>query len=71
MIWLVNLLLCGFVYVDRNLYTIRAVSFTDVRSIHRWTPTFGWQYIIVVLSSGMCVCVCVCVYSFIEGYVIK
>ncbi|CAL5438897.1 unnamed protein product [Camellia sinensis] len=38
---------------DRNLYTIRAVSFMDVRSIHRHTPTLGWQYIIVVLSSGL------------------
>ncbi|KAJ6741962.1 TBC1 DOMAIN FAMILY MEMBER GTPASE-ACTIVATING PROTEIN [Salix viminalis] len=38
---------------DRNLYTIRAVPFTDVRSIRRRTPTFGWQYIIVVLSSGL------------------
>ncbi|XP_059635136.1 uncharacterized protein LOC132277317 isoform X3 [Cornus florida] len=38
---------------DRNLYTIRAVSFTDVRSIRRHTPTLGWQYIIVVLSSGL------------------
>ncbi|XP_028069044.1 TBC1 domain family member 17 isoform X2 [Camellia sinensis] len=38
---------------DRNLYTIRAVSFMDVSSIHRHTPTLGWQYIIVVLSSGL------------------
>ncbi|XP_057485805.1 GTPase-activating protein gyp7-like isoform X3 [Actinidia eriantha] len=38
---------------DRNLYTIRAVPFTDVRSIRRHTPTIGWQYIIVVLSSGL------------------
>ncbi|KAK6941686.1 Rab-GTPase-TBC domain [Dillenia turbinata] len=38
---------------DRNLYTIRAISFTDVRSIRRHTPTLGWQYIIVVLSSGL------------------
>ncbi|XP_057967405.1 uncharacterized protein LOC131157348 [Malania oleifera] len=38
---------------DRNLYTIRAVPFTDVRSIRRHTPTLGWQYIIVVLSSGL------------------
>uniref|UniRef100_A0A5B6ZXE5 TBC1 domain family member 15 n=1 Tax=Davidia involucrata TaxID=16924 RepID=A0A5B6ZXE5_DAVIN len=38
---------------DMNLYTIRAVPFTDVRSIRRHTPTFGWQYIIVVLSSGL------------------
>ncbi|KAL6974153.1 hypothetical protein U1Q18_028338, partial [Sarracenia purpurea var. burkii] len=36
---------------DRNLYTIREVPFTDVRSIRRHTPTLGWQYIIVVLSS--------------------
>lgn len=38
---------------DRNLYTIRAVPFTDIRSIRRHTPTLGWQYIIVVLSSGL------------------
>ncbi|XP_031381697.1 TBC1 domain family member 15 [Punica granatum] len=38
---------------DRNLYTIRGVSFTDVRSIRRHTPTLGWQYIIVVMSSGL------------------
>ncbi|XP_077223143.1 rabGAP/TBC domain-containing protein isoform X2 [Tasmannia lanceolata] len=38
---------------DRNLYTIRALPFTDVKSIRRHTPTLGWQYIIVVLSSGL------------------
>ncbi|XP_022143099.1 TBC1 domain family member 15 isoform X1 [Momordica charantia] len=38
---------------DRNLYTIRAVPFTEVRSIRRHTPAFGWQYVIVVLSSGL------------------
>ncbi|KAA8522997.1 hypothetical protein F0562_009420 [Nyssa sinensis] len=38
---------------DRNLYTIRAVPFTDVRSIRRHNRTLGWQYIIVVLSSGL------------------
>lgn len=38
--------------LDRNLYTIRAVPFTDIRSIRRHTPALGWQYIIVVLSSG-------------------
>ncbi|XP_058182118.1 uncharacterized protein LOC131300342 isoform X2 [Rhododendron vialii] len=38
---------------DRNLYTIRAVPFTDVRSIRRHTPPLGWQYLIVVLSSGL------------------
>ncbi|WJX90337.1 hypothetical protein P8452_72246 [Trifolium repens] len=38
---------------DRNLYTISAVPFTDVRSIRRHTPALGWQYIIVVLSSGL------------------
>ncbi|KAJ8753176.1 hypothetical protein K2173_017755 [Erythroxylum novogranatense] len=38
---------------DRNLYTIRAVPFLEVRSIRRHTPTLGWQYIIVVLSSGL------------------
>ncbi|XP_044471574.1 TBC1 domain family member 15 isoform X2 [Mangifera indica] len=38
---------------DRNLYTIRAVPFTDLRSIHRHTRPIGWQYIIVVLSSGL------------------
>ncbi|KAF8393172.1 hypothetical protein HHK36_021413 [Tetracentron sinense] len=38
---------------DKNLYTIRAVPLTDIRSIRRHTPAFGWQYIIVVLSSGL------------------
>ncbi|CAM8923409.1 unnamed protein product [Rhodiola kirilowii] len=38
---------------DRSLYTIRSVSFTDIRSIRRHTPPLGWQYIIVVLSSGL------------------
>ncbi|KAE8657883.1 RabGAP/TBC domain-containing protein isoform 2 [Hibiscus syriacus] len=38
---------------DRNLYTIRAVPFADVKSIKRHTPALGWQYIIVVLSFGL------------------
>ncbi|KAE9602298.1 putative Rab-GTPase-TBC domain-containing protein [Lupinus albus] len=38
---------------DRSLYTISAVSFTDIRSIRRHTPALGWQYIIVVLSTGL------------------
>ncbi|KAG9450629.1 hypothetical protein H6P81_010594 [Aristolochia fimbriata] len=38
---------------DRNLYTIRAVSFTEIRSIRRHTPPLGWQYIIVVLQTGL------------------
>ncbi|KAK7264897.1 hypothetical protein RJT34_32510 [Clitoria ternatea] len=38
---------------DRNLYTIKAVPFTDIRSIRRHNPALGWQYIIVVLSSGL------------------
>uniref|UniRef100_A0A166HRJ3 Receptor ligand binding region domain-containing protein n=1 Tax=Daucus carota subsp. sativus TaxID=79200 RepID=A0A166HRJ3_DAUCS len=38
---------------DKNLYTIRAVPFTEIRSIRRHTSTLGWQYVIVVLSSGL------------------
>ncbi|KAL6558473.1 hypothetical protein OROMI_018823 [Orobanche minor] len=38
---------------DKNLYTIRAVPFSDIRSIRRHMPTLGWQYIIVVMSSGL------------------
>ncbi|KAL3825088.1 hypothetical protein ACJIZ3_021117 [Penstemon smallii] len=38
---------------DKSLYTIRAVPFTDIRSIRRHTPTLGWQYIIVVMLSGL------------------
>ncbi|GBG60440.1 hypothetical protein CBR_g5615 [Chara braunii] len=37
---------------DRNLYTIRAVSVSEMRSIRRHTPALGWQYIIIVLTSG-------------------
>ncbi|XP_061350713.1 uncharacterized protein LOC133295863 isoform X2 [Gastrolobium bilobum] len=40
-------------FLDRKLYTIRAVPFTDIRSIRRHNPALGWQYIIVVLSSGL------------------
>ncbi|XP_055822725.1 uncharacterized protein LOC129891401 isoform X2 [Solanum dulcamara] len=38
---------------DKSLYTIRAVPFSDIRSIRRHTPTFGCQYAITVLSSGL------------------
>ncbi|XP_057768962.1 uncharacterized protein LOC130988982 isoform X2 [Salvia miltiorrhiza] len=38
---------------DKNLYTIRAVPFSEIRSIRRHTPTLGWQYIIVVMSTGL------------------
>jgi len=38
---------------DRNLYTIRAVSLAEMRSIRRHTPPFGLQYIIIVLTSGL------------------
>ncbi|XP_071729550.1 uncharacterized protein [Rutidosis leptorrhynchoides] len=38
---------------DKYLYTIRAVAFSDIQSIRRHTPTIGWQYVIVVLSSGL------------------
>ncbi|CAI9100838.1 OLC1v1038021C2 [Oldenlandia corymbosa var. corymbosa] len=38
---------------DKNLYTIRAVPFSDIKSIRRHNPPIGWQYIIVVLSSGL------------------
>ncbi|XP_041997851.1 TBC1 domain family member 15-like isoform X1 [Salvia splendens] len=38
---------------DKNLYTIRAMPFSDIRSIRRHTPALGWQYIIVVMSSGL------------------
>ncbi|TVU28212.1 hypothetical protein EJB05_19721 [Eragrostis curvula] len=37
----------------RNLYTIKALPLSDVRFIRRHTPTFGWDYIIIVLSSGL------------------
>jgi hypothetical protein len=37
---------------DRNLYTIQALPLSDVRFIRKHTPTFGLEYIIIVLSSG-------------------
>ncbi|KAK4265243.1 hypothetical protein QN277_026323 [Acacia crassicarpa] len=38
---------------DTNLYSIRAVPVSDIRSIRRHAPPLGWQYIIIVLSSGL------------------
>lgn len=43
----------GYPAADKYLYTISAVPFTDVKSIRRHNPTLGWQFIIVVLSSGI------------------
>ncbi|XP_062222237.1 uncharacterized protein LOC133921402 [Phragmites australis] len=37
----------------RNLYTIKALPLSDVRFIRKHTPTFGFYYIIIVLSSGL------------------
>uniref|UniRef100_A0A0A9CRR8 Small G protein signalling modulator 1/2 Rab-binding domain-containing protein n=1 Tax=Arundo donax TaxID=35708 RepID=A0A0A9CRR8_ARUDO len=37
----------------RNLYTIKDLPLSDVRFIRRHTPTFGLDYIIIVLSSGL------------------
>ncbi|GJN22006.1 hypothetical protein PR202_gb09532 [Eleusine coracana subsp. coracana] len=37
----------------RNLYTIKTLPFSDVRSIQRHTPAFVSGYIIIVLSSGL------------------
>ncbi|EPS58476.1 hypothetical protein M569_16338, partial [Genlisea aurea] len=38
---------------DKNLYSIRSLAFSDIRSIRKHTPTLGWQYVIVVMSSGL------------------
>ncbi|KAK8916326.1 hypothetical protein KSP39_PZI022349 [Platanthera zijinensis] len=38
---------------DKLLYAIKDLSMNDVRSLHRHSPPFGWQYIIIVLSSGI------------------
>ncbi|XP_075489639.1 uncharacterized protein LOC142528471 isoform X1 [Primulina tabacum] len=38
---------------NKNPYSIKAVPFSDIRSIRRHTPTLGWQYVIVVMSSGL------------------
>jgi len=37
----------------RNLYTIKALPLSDVRFIRKYTPTFGLDYVIIVLSSGL------------------
>ncbi|XP_023734040.3 uncharacterized protein LOC111881887 isoform X2 [Lactuca sativa] len=38
---------------DKSLYTIKPVSFTDIQSIRVHTPKIGWQYAVVILSSGL------------------
>lgn len=38
---------------ERHLYAIRAVSMSEMRAIRRHTPPIGWQYIIIVLNSGL------------------
>lgn len=38
---------------DRLLYKIEGLSLSQIRSIRRNTPHMGWQYVIIVLTSGL------------------
>ncbi|KAI3524435.1 hypothetical protein L1887_03090 [Cichorium endivia] len=38
---------------DKNLHIIRRVPFADIQSIRVHTPRIGWQYVVVILSSGL------------------
>lgn len=38
---------------DRHLYTIRAIPVAEIRSLRRHAPPLGWQYVIIVLTTGL------------------
>lgn len=38
---------------DRSMYAIKDVPLSDIHSVRRHTPSLGWQYVIIVLSSGL------------------
>ncbi|KAI4377334.1 hypothetical protein MLD38_014979 [Melastoma candidum] len=43
----------GLSQKDMSLYAMRGISLSDLHSIRRHMPALGWQYIIVVMSSGL------------------
>ena len=36
-----------------NLYAVHPIPLSEVKAICKHTPSFGWQYIIVVLGNGL------------------
>eukprot|EP00884_Botryococcus_braunii_P015793 jgi/Botrbrau1/2898/Bobra.0036s0039.2 len=38
---------------DRTMYAVHSIPLVDVKSIQKHAPSFGWQYIVVVLNTGV------------------
>lgn len=38
---------------DRTMYAVHPVPLSDIKAIRKHAPSFGWQYIIVVLTNGL------------------
>ena len=62
-------------FIERDLHAIRSVSLAEMRSVRRHTPPIGLQYIIIVLTSGICFLVlmldcivCKWWYKYLDGH---
>lgn len=40
-------------YADWTMYAIHPIQLSEVKAIRKHTPSFGWQYIVVVLVNGL------------------
>ena len=38
---------------DRTMYAVHPIPLSEVKAIRKHTPSFGWQYIVVVLTNGL------------------
>ena len=40
-------------HADRTMYAVHPIPLSEVKAIRRHTPSFGWQYIVLVLVNGL------------------
>lgn len=41
------------VAADRTMYAVHPIPLSEVKAIRKHTPSFGWQYIVLVLTNGL------------------
>ena len=43
----------AFCVADRTMYAVHPIPLSEVKAIRKHTPSFGWQYIVLVLVNGL------------------
>ena len=44
---------CSFLCADRTMYAVHPIPLSEVKAVRKHTPSFGWQYIVLVLVNGL------------------